>query len=365
MDTPTPSESQASARGFSAPLSPGDLITLNEEIAAMARAGLPLDQGLAAMAREMGAGRLQCATTEIASALESGVPLPEALARQSGRVPRFYPALVGVAIRTGRIGEVLATLTVYARSMSDLRSTVLGALFYPGVVLVLAFTLIGFVCWKIIPQFDKIFKDFGIQLPAITVVAIQIGRHPVEFAVAPPLGLALGLFFTWLILRGTERGRRAWARFLYSIPIVGALIRSARLAAFSDLLAILIAHEMPLPEAFRLACDASSDPLMSSAARPVELDLLEGKSLGETLRKHRLVPELITWMTGLGERRGNLSEALRQVAELYRRQSEVRATMLRHVLPPFLILGTAAMLVGFFVMAMFLPLIKLLVEISS
>src|SRR5437870_5683883 len=121
--------------GNSKLLSSDDLITLNEEIAAMARAGLPLDQGLAALAREMRTGRLQRATAEIAADLSAGQTLPEALDHQAGRVPDFYGSLVAAGVRSGRIGEVLATLTVYARSIADLRSTVVGAVFYPTVVL--------------------------------------------------------------------------------------------------------------------------------------------------------------------------------------------------------------------------------------
>src|SRR5262245_5802844 len=162
-------------------LSESDLIALNEEIAAMARAGLPLDQGLAAMAREMGTGRLQRATREIAEDLRAGHTLPSALEQQAGRVPEFYPALVEAAIRSGRIEEVLATLTTYARAIADLRSTVFGAIFYPCVVLAFSFTLFGFVCWKIIPQFETIFLDFGLKLPPITLAVMQVGRHPFEF----------------------------------------------------------------------------------------------------------------------------------------------------------------------------------------
>ena len=367
MDTdPAPGLSPPTPLGtFSVSLSTDDLVTLNEEIAAMARAGLPLDQGLSAMAREMGAGRLQRATAEIAADLSSGRTLPEALGRQAGRVPDFYPALVSVAVRSGRVGEVLSTLTVYARSISDLRATIVGAIFYPAIVLVFAFVLFGFVCHFIIPQFKKIFMDFGIQLPPITLVAIQIGDHPLLFYVVPPLGIVVGIMLAKLSLRSTETGRRAWARFVYSMPIIGTLLRSSRLAAFSDLLSILVDHTLPLPEAFRLAGEASSDPLMAHAARYVEQDLRDGKPLGDALRNRRLVPELLAWLTGLGERRGTLAVSLHQAALVYRRQAEMRAMMLRSVLPPFLILCTAGLLVTFFVLAMFMPLIKLLVELAG
>src|SRR5258708_33576236 len=92
-------------------MNPDDLIALNEERAGMARAGLPLDQGLAALAREMGGGRLRQVTAELADDLRRGKTLPEALERQGGRVPPYYSSLVMAGVRTGRIGDVLTTLT--------------------------------------------------------------------------------------------------------------------------------------------------------------------------------------------------------------------------------------------------------------
>src|SRR5260370_36890036 len=139
-----------------------DLVALNEETAGMARAGLPLDQGLAALAREMGKGQLRSVTSAIAADLREGKTLPEALERQSGRVPPFYSGLVAAGVRSGRVGEVLATLTVYARTIADLRWIVADALFYPSIVLFFAFFLFGFLCYYILPPFVDIFPCFGI-----------------------------------------------------------------------------------------------------------------------------------------------------------------------------------------------------------
>src|SRR5436190_23863687 len=101
-----------SGRAVTAQLSPEDLVTLNEEIAAMSRAGLPLDQGLTALARDMGMGRLQQVTRQLGDDLHSGLTLPQALEKQAGRVPPYYAALLAAGIRSGRLSDVLATLTL-------------------------------------------------------------------------------------------------------------------------------------------------------------------------------------------------------------------------------------------------------------
>jgi type II secretory pathway component PulF len=342
-----------------------ELIALNEEIAGMARAGLPLDQGLAALAKEMGRGQLQRVTAAIAEDLRAGHPLPEALDRQAGRVPSFYGGLVAAGIRTGRIGEVLATLTMYARAIANMRAIIVEAMFYPAVVLVFGMALFGILCVFILPQFAEIYRDFGLNLPAVSEVALKLGQHPLELVVYPVGGLILFLIIANLSMRFTEWGRYRWAEIVYATPLVGTLIRSARLAAFTDLLAILVDHAIPLPEAFRFAGEASSDPIMAVEARNIQQELSQGQPLGQVLRGRGLVPEWVSWMTGQGEKRGNLGKTLHQVAEMYRRQVEMRAALLRSVLPPFFIIGIAGVFVTLFVFTGILPMINLLEGLSK
>lgn len=346
-------------------MKPEELAALNDEIAGMARAGLPLDQGLAALAKEMGRGRLKRVTAELAADLQEGRTLPEALERQAGRVPPFYAGLVSAGIRTGKIGEVLATLTTYARSIANLRTIVIEAMFYPTLVLFLAVIPSSVLAFYILPQFDEIFKSFGMKLPYVTELVLGLARYPLELLVVPITIIVVGVLVLRQTLLFTERGRCAWARLVYAVPIVGTLIRSARLAAFTDLLAIMLDHKLPLPEAFRLAGEASSDPIVAVSARQATQDLSQGMPLAEVMRGRSLTPEWVAWMMGMGERRGSLGETLHHIAETYRKQVEMRAALLRTTLAPFLIVCTAGIFVVFFIFALMLPLIKLMEGLSK
>jgi type II secretory pathway component PulF len=346
-------------------MKPEDLITLNEEVAAMARAGLPLDQGLAALAEEMGRGELQRVTAQLATDLKAGRTLPEAIERQGKNLPPFYAGLVETGIRTGRMAEVLATLTVYARTIAGLRATILDALLYPAVVLLFATIILGAVIGYLVPRFGAIFEEFGMTLPLLTQVMLAICRRPLLFLVAPLLIIVGTIILTKAILSGSEGGRRRWTRLVYALPVVGVLIRASRQAAFADLLALLVDHDVPLPLAFQLAGEASSDPFLASGARAAQKELEAGQSVGPALRERMLVPELIAWMTTVGEQRGELGQTLQHVAELYHRQVERRAAFLRTVLPPFMIIGTAGILLFLFVFPTVLPMIKLLDGLSK
>jgi type II secretory pathway component PulF len=346
-------------------MNPDELIALNEQLAGMARAGLPLDQGLASLASEMSRGRLRRVTEAIVHDLQSGSTLPEAIARREKELPPYYAHLITAGVRTGRLPDVLATLTTYARSVAATRAIIIDSVFYPAVVFVFAIVLLSTLVFFVLPEFDKIFKEWGMKLPAMTAGVLAIGQHPYSVLVIPLTLIVTLIALGWLVLHRTDGGKRIWALGIYSIPIIGTLIRSARMSAFAELLAVLVEFELPLPEAFRLAGLASSDPLMKHEAAAIHNRLSEGARLGEVLRGRGLLPEWVAWMAAAGEQRGALSATLHQIAAIYRRQVDSRAALLRTVLPAFMIIVTAGLLTATFAFSVMLPMVKLLEGLSK
>jgi type II secretory pathway component PulF len=345
-------------------MTPDELALLNEQITGMARAGLPLDQGLASLAKDMGRGRLRTVTRQLSDDLHSGLTLPEALAKREDQLPAYYAGLARAGIRTGRLPEVLHTLTAYARSIADTRSTVIEAFIYPTIVAVLGVALLAGLSFVGIPQFGELFSSFNLKVNPVTQAVLWVGQYPVRSVVLPIIGVAiLFLFARWLILR-FEAGREAWTEFIYSIPLVGTLLRSARLAAFVDLLACMVEYAVPLHEAFQLAGDATGDPLLRRQARSMRMQLEKGEPLGAALKNQGLLPEWVAWMAAAGERRGSLADTLREVAAVYRRHVNARAGVLKNVLPAILVIGVAVALGVIVVIGLIAPMIRLLEALS-
>ncbi len=344
-------------------MSPDDVTALNEQIAAMTRSGLPLDTGLELLAADMGRGNLKRVTTKLVGDLPSGIPLDAAFERQGRQLPRYYSALVAAGIRTGRLPEVLATLSQYSITMSQLRSTIVTAMIYPAIVLVFSFALMGFMSFYILPQFNAVYKEFGLNLPWITQAAFAVAEHPLIVGIVL-LALLLPVVVLLIASRLWPGARRVSARILYRLPLIGTLVRSARLASFAELLAILVEYEVPMPEAFRTAGLACPDPIMASRAVLVAEDLEQGSTLAGSLTGRGLVPAWMAWMTGQGARHGKLDDALRQVANVYRRQVDSRVAILRSILPSFIIILVACALMVVFILSVFAPLYQLLEGLS-
>jgi MSHA biogenesis protein MshG len=342
-----------------------EIVSLNEQIAGMARAGLPLDHGLTMLAKQMGRGRLRRVTAALGEDLRNGQTLPAALERRRGELPPYYASLATAGIRTGQLPDVLSTLTGYARTIAETRSMIIEAFTYPLMVLAFAVVLLGFMGLVVTPQFQQIFNDFKLPMPMPTVWAMTVANAPISWIVVPCVTLLIVFFAARFWIRRTHAGRKLWTRFVYSTPLIGSLIHSARLAAFVDLLSVLVKYSVPLPEAFQLAGEACSDPLISDQTRDVRTRLEHGISLGEALTGQDLLPEWVAWMSAAGERRGTLADTLQEIAGVYRRHVEARAAVLRNLLPSIMIIVMAGFLTVVFIVAMVLPLISLIEGLSK
>lgn len=360
MDSPQPVP-ESTGRG----LSGEDLALLNEEISALAKAGLPLDQGLASLAEEMRRGRMRTVTLNLAADLHHGLSLPEAMAKQEGSIPRYYGRVVAAGIRTGNVGEVLATLATYGRSLAEIRWSVVSAILYPTILFVISIGLMVFLCHFIMPQFESIFENFQIRLPVMTEAVLWVSRHWVWIFVVPPVSIVTFLLVWRTILMRSDAGRARWAGFVYGIPILGSLIQRARLAAFVDLLSLLVRRAVPLPEAFALAGEAAADPVMQIGSRLVIEDLKHGQALGESLAARQLMPRSAAWMIAVAERRGTLADTLANLAQMYRTSVQLRTRLIGTILPPALVLIVGVVVAVFFVFGVSAPMLSLLEGLSG
>jgi type IV pilus assembly protein PilC len=342
-----------------------DLQALNDEIAGLAKAGLPLDKGLEALARDLGRGKLADVTREISENLRKGKSLSEAFDSQGSAVPAYYGALIASGVRTGRMADVLATLTLHARTLSDLKSTIWLSLVYPFMVISGALALVVFMTLFLVPQFATIFKDFGMRVPAFTAFLLFIGEEPLTRLLLP-LAFVAGIILTSAYLIWTSGpGSRFLTNVLYTIPGVGGLVRSVRLAAFSDLMGILLENNIPFPEALRLAGEASSDPLLRDAAIASQAKIAHGESFSKVMREQDGFPEMLSWIAGWAERRGELPRSFHQAAKFYQRRAETQSILLRGILPTMGIILTGIVVGGLVIGGLLSPLFYLLETLSK
>jgi type II secretory pathway component PulF len=345
------------------PISLEQLIALNDEILALTRAGMPLERGLVETGKDL-PGRLKAITTSVGERMSRGESLPEALDALGEGVPRVYRAVVEAGVRSGKLPFALEGLATYARGYSEARRSIGLALLYPLIVLSMAYGLFLFLLWFIIPKFEAVMLDLGVPVHgSVRVLGWISGKVPVLWPVLPVLLVAVLIW--WLSTRravSLQRGRASG--LLRWFPWMGRLMSGFEAASFADLLALLVEHGVPFPQALRLAGDASGDAAMSQTSRNVAAAVERGEEPSAGLIRGGAFPPLLRWVVATGPRQGDLPKALRMMAERYRGDARFQADKIRVMLPTIMLLAIGATATGLYALALFGPLSTLWTGLS-
>lgn len=333
------------------------IVAFNDELAALIRAKIPLERGLAAASSDY-RGRLGKTIRAVTSRLEAGERLDDALGRATAAMPQIYRAVIEAGIRSGRLAEALQGLSRIGQAQLETRRTIVAAFFYPLVVLGLAYVLFLGCLIEILPRFVAASTELGIvQSPVVTFGEQLRQSIPVWGPVAPLVVLGLVLIWIWAG-RSRRLGDRGGLEAVVGwMPGVGTMIANDRAANFADLLAHLIDHDVPLDQAVRLAGNAAGqETLRRTAARWAD-QLAAGHepTLGPTGRRTG-IPPLIAWMVGTSPRQATLAPGLRHLATAYRRRANRQAESFRVILPGALLVTIGASAVLVYALFLFVPL---------
>jgi general secretion pathway protein F len=332
-------------------LSLDELIALNDEVAALARAGVPLGHGLLGLGDDI-PGSLGRVAATLGAELERGTGFDEALRRVSGQIPETYGAVVEAGLRSGRLGGALEDSADYARGVSELHRVIGQAFFYPLIVVTFGYGLFLAFLIVFVPRVSEAFASLGVPSSRWVLGLEWLGRSVYWWGALLPLAVASAVGL-WLRL-GRARGLDA-THSLRWVPWLSAVMADWRTSNFAGWMALLTKHEVPLGQSLELAGRASGDPRFLEWSRQVADDERRGTSLEAAFATHAGLPPLLRWLLITGIRQGRLYEVLRHAAELYRRRAMLEAEALRTAVPALLLatIGGCSALV--YILAIYLP----------
>jgi type II secretory pathway component PulF len=323
---------------------------------------LPLVASLRTLAEESRNPRLRAAVSTVIAALEQGQSLDESLSRLRSAFPRRMGVLFDAGAKTGRLPFLLQEAINHLYDVADLRRKVWLNLAYPLFLAGIALLLCGSLIFGIVPTFASIFQDFGISLPALTVALINVSRFGAGramFVAAVVLALVGGAVLALTYVRG----RSWWHAALCRLPLVGTLFRTASLSGFFRMLAVLVETGFSLPEAFRIAGAVNDDAGLSARAEQVANDLEHGISPLDAVRVTEAFPRETLPVFRWSDQPQLFMEALQGASDIYAARSRMNSGVLAIVLEPVLMFAIG-LGVGLIVIALFLPLIKLLNDLA-
>ena len=342
-----------------------DLAALNDEIAALVRAGVPLESGLLGLGPDL-PGRLGRTVSSLGERMSRGQSLVDALAAERPQIPRLYGAIVAAGVRSGRLAAALEGLAVAARQIIELRAMAGAALVYPLIVVSLAYaSWIGFVLW-IAPTVEPSYRSFQAPSAAWIRRFAETGATIQYWGPGVPLAILFGLAVWWRqSARALTVEAKTAGRFFGWIPGLGRMLSYSQIATFADVLALLIEQEVPLDEGVVLAAEASGDARLCDEAGRVAAALREGRKLGDCLALASRFPPLLAWLIETGQERGTLALALRHSADTYRQRALQRGDVSRLLLPIVLTVVVGGGTVMLYAALLFWPWISLLKKIGD
>lgn len=335
-----------------------------EDLPAASNGRLPLSllTNLRALSEDMTPRRLRGVLGELCDRVERGETLAVAMSAVRSRLPQGLVELFDVGLARGRIDLLLGSYLDHVRRLSDVRSAIRTSLAYPALMATIV-TLLGLMLsLLIVPMFGAIFEDFDVELPALTIMIVSASRLIREQGLIVLLGVGGLLVTAWGVLRvlgGPALPQQAFR----SIPCIGRVFRWASLAGFTETLAMLVEMRSPLPEALRLAGRTTDDLALAERAGRLATQLEQGAPLEDAAQgSANLGRELGGVMRWAGHPR-LFADALRSSSEIFAARSRVELHLLSWLFEPLLVFFVAIS-VGLCLVAMFLPLIKLLNDLS-
>jgi type IV pilus assembly protein PilC len=335
----------------------------SRQFATMIEAGISVVTALVILEQQTDDKALAVVIDDVREQVESGALLSEAMARHPDTFNRLYVSMVEAGEAAGVLDVVLDRVALQIEKEQKIKRRVRGAMIYPTVVMSFAFLVLCGLLMFLVPVFVKIFDQLGGDLPTLTQWVMHVSNllRGYWFIVFPLIGLSIFGFFKW---KKTESGRRAWDRFKLRIPMqIGVVVRKVAMARWSRTLSTLIASGVDIMKALDITAQTSGNWVVEHATGNVRVRVQEGASIAQPLIESPIFPPMVSQMVKIGEETGELEKMLGKVADFYEDEVDAAIQALTSIIEPMMMIGVGVM-VGIIVIAMYLPMFKMLTLIE-
>ena len=334
-----------------------DRVLFTRQLSTLLASSMPIEESLNAIAQQNEKQSNKALIMGIRSRVLEGNSLAQSLLEYPSSFSNLYCSSVAAGEQSGFLDQVLDNLSNYLEREHESYRNVEMALMYPIILLIVAFVIVGALMVYVLPDMIDVIENTGQTLPWATTLLISVTELLKSFWWVLLCGiLALSLFIRGILNR--EKVRLIWDAYKFSLPIIGKIIRSSNSARFSNTLSILTKSGIPLVDAMKIASEVVANKALQTDLHTATQDVVEGKSLRESLENISHFPPMMMHMIGSGEQSGELDQMLARVAEY--QQAEVErlvSTLVKLFEPAMMIIMGGTVL--FIVMAVLLPILSM------
>ena len=362
-DGKTPAARKKKGGGFSiGRVGAKQLCTFTRQLSTLQDAGLPILRSLTILEGQCKPGPLKHSLSGVIEDIEGGNTLSEAMAKHPKAFDDLYVNMVKAGEAGGALEVILQRLAEFKERAQSLKRKVMGAMIYPIAVGSVAILIVSGIMIFIIPKFKTIFEGFDVELPEITIILLNSSDWFATYwwvLLVPPIAFVLSI----KLIKKNKTGAFVVDWIALKIPLMGTILQKSTVARTMRTLGTLIASGVPILEALTIARDTAGNSVFKRAFDNIHSAIREGEAIAIPLRESRIVDDIVVNMVDVGEETGALDTMMYKVAEVYDEEVAVAVDGLISMLEPIMVV-VLGLIVGFIVIALFMPLVKLLNELS-
>ncbi|ELI5738574.1 type II secretion system F family protein [Vibrio fluvialis] len=336
-----------------------DITILTRQLATMLTTGVPIVQALKLVGDNHRKAEMKSILAQITKGVEAGTPISKAMRTASTHFDALYVDLIQTGEQSGNLAEVFERLATYREKSEQLRAKVIKALIYPSMVILVALGVSYLMLTMVIPEFESMFKGFGVELPWFTQQILKLS-HGVQAYSAGAFIASLSLVFGIKAARKKSFVvRLKTSQLSLRFPIIGGVLAKAAIAKFSRTLATSFSAGIPILASLKTTAKTAGNVHFETAIQDVHRHTAAGMPMYIAMRNTQAFPEMVLQMVMIGEESGKLDDMLNKVATIYEFEVDNTVDNLGKILEP-LIIVFLGIVVGGLVVAMYLPIFNLM-----
>ncbi len=341
------------------------LTQFTRQLATLVNAGLPLMRSIDVLKRQMKDAQLREALEGISETISAGGTFSESLTAYPKIFDNLYINMVKAGEAGGVLEVVLARLAEFAEKADKIKNKVKGAMIYPIVVLVAAVGITAFLLVTVIPKFKQVFNDMlgGEALPSVTQFVIDMSEYVQHNGLTVAV-IFIGVIVLLKLLGKTEKGAYIFDVLKLRMPVTGTLVQRTAVSRLTRTLGTLLSSGVPILQALVIVRETSGNRVIAKAIQSVHDAVKEGEGVTQPLSQCWVFPPMVISMVEVGEETGALAEMLTRIADTYDDEVDNAVAGMTAAIEPALII-VLAVIVGTIVVAMFLPMIKIISSVSG
>ena len=334
-----------------------EMVVFTRQLSTMISSGIPLVEAIEILGEQAEDAGFRGALVDVSESVRAGKDLSQALSNHPRLFPKIYINMVKAGEASGQLDIVLTRLAEYQEATEELKQEIKSAMTYPVISLTLVLGITVFLLIFIIPKFEEMFNSMKVDLPAITKALLALSLFLQEKVLIVAMGVVVTVVGILMYFK-TDKGRYFADWLKLNIPIFGPLFSKVAISRFSRTLSTLIQSGVPILGALEIVSEACGNRIVSDAVNEASESVRQGETLGEPLANSGVFPPMVTKMIAIGEKSGALEHLLEKIADFYDQQVKTTVDSLTSLIEPLMI-GVMGFFVGGMVLAIFLPVFKM------